>query len=166
MPITPPPTPSEQILKLEKRIKALEEELEISKLTERAALELANEVNEKLKERISHSNKLQVRNEELENPDGRYYQGLSWLGKVMYIIRREGRPLRSMEIFNELNQMDKELSKRSNPSGFLSVVLNKAVKEGRLTIHKLPGTRGSFYAVKEMIDKDGNLLDDMSEQLL
>lgn len=151
------------------RIKELEEALRYSKLKEDEAMKLVVEVHRRNQHYMEENAKLKARNKELEDPEDRHHNGgLGWLGKVVQVIRRIGRPLRSSEILHELMAMDKneELSSRANPNTYVSVVLSKGVQAGRLKIYKVPGTRGGYYALEEWIDEDGKLSDEMRRQLL
>ncbi len=151
------------------RIKELEEALRYSKVKEDEAMKLVVEVHRRNHVYIEENAKLKARNKELEDPDDRHHtSGLGWLGKVVHVIRRIERPLRSNEILHELLAMDKDrdLSSRANPNTYVSVVLTKGVQSGRLKIYKVPGTRGGYYALEEWVDKDGKLNDEMKRQLL
>lgn len=44
---------------------------------------------------------------------------------------------------------------------FISVVLAKAVKMGRLHIEKVRGTRGAYYALPEWLNEEGKLNEKM-----
>lgn len=98
-------------------------------------------------------------------PAIRLIKHLSWLGKVIYVLQKEGKPLSAAELFDEVDELDGELGFKQNPKTLLSVVLHKAVKENRLTIHKVKGTRGAYYALKEWTDENGNLKDNLLETL-
>lgn len=98
-------------------------------------------------------------------PATRLIKHLSWLGKVIYVLQKEGRPLSAAELYDEVDELDGELGFKQNPKTLLSVVLHKAVKENRLTLHKVKGTRGAYYALKEWTDENGNLKGNLLETL-
>lgn len=142
------------------RIKELEKQL----LTADVKVEVAYEIAKKLEQQ---NKQLQARIHELEDPRSRHGNGLGWVGKIVQVITRSGRPLRSREIMHELSAMDNEgmLSGLANPNSYLSVVLAKGVKAGRLKIFKMPGTRGGYYALAEWLDKKGELPENMRSEL-
>ena len=155
--------------KLLSRIKELEEQLLLAKAKESSAMEVAYDINRQFHALRQSYNEVVARNKELEDPQGQLdSNGLGWLSKVVQVIRRVGRPLRSQEIMHELRATDKEklLQWISNPENYVSVVLAKGVKSKRLKKYKVAGTRGSYYALEEWIDKDGNLNDEMKNKLL
>lgn len=98
-------------------------------------------------------------------PPARLIKHLSWLGKIIYVLQKEGRPLSAAELYDEVDELDGELGFKQNPKTLLSVVLHKAVKENRLTLHKVKGTRGAYYALKEWTDENGNLKGNLLETL-
>lgn len=98
-------------------------------------------------------------------PPVRLIKHLSWLGKVIYVLQKDGRPLSAAELYDEVDELDGELGFKQNPKTLLSVVLHKAVKENRLTLHKVKGTRGAYYALKEWTDENGNLKGNLFETL-
>jgi hypothetical protein len=100
-----------------------------------------------------------------ELPTARQVKHLSWQGKVIFVLQTHERPMTASELFDEVDALDGELGFKQNPKVLLSVVLHKAVKEQRLTLHKVKGTRGAYYALKEWTDKEGNLNKAMREQL-
>ena len=137
-----------------------------AKVSQELLVELQNKNNHLLRQLRSaeqeHSKQIAV----LNNPDGRFSDRLSWLGKVVFVLRREGRPQRPVEIVEMLQELDDSLYSKANPSTFISVVLAKAVREKRLSLHKIFGTRGGYYALEEWLDDKGNLEDYIKEQLL
>jgi hypothetical protein len=137
-----------------------------SKVVQDVSVELANKNNEL---NIQLQNEKQAHQKQLadiRNPEGRYSNRLSWMGKVIYVIRNEDMPMRAVEIVDTLLKLDDSLHLKANPNTFISVVLAKAVKEKRLSLHKIFGTRGGYYALEEWLDEKGNLLEDIKEQLL
>jgi hypothetical protein len=154
---------------LKTRIDELETALKTAQLKESIAYDILKELNVKHNNALANVHQqhqhLQKRINELENPESRNTNKLSWLGKVIFILKRTGRPLRATELFDEICLMDHELSLKSNPAVFLSVVLHKGVKEKRLSLHKILGIRGGFYALQEWHDDEGKLESYMIEQL-
>lgn len=111
---------------------------------------------------------LELKIQQLENPQGVNISGLSWLGKIVLLLRRSARPMQRKEIVQELIELDTEskLPKNKNDAGnSISVVLSKALKSGRLQLVKKDGTRGGYYILKEWTDKNGNLSDEMENNV-
>lgn len=137
-----------------------------AKIIQDLSVELTNKNNQLnillQNENQSHQKQLA----DLRNPEGRYSNRLSWMGKVIFMIRKEGKPLRSVEIVDLLLKIDDNLHLKANPNTFISVVLAKAVREKRLSLHKIFGTRGGYYALEEWVDDKGNLEEYIKEQLL
>lgn len=137
-----------------------------SKIVQDLSVELTNKNNQLntllQNEKQAHQKQLA----DIRNPEGRYSNRLSWMGKVFYVIRKEDKPLRAVEIVELLLELDDSLHLKANPNTFISVVLAKAVKEKRLSLHKIFGTRGGYYALEEWLDDNGNLEDYIKDQLL
>lgn len=110
-------------------------------------------------ENISNHTKERVRT------PARLIKHLSWLGKVIFVLQAEGRPMSAAELYDEVDDLDGELGFKRNSKTLLSVVLHKAVKENRLTLHKVKGTRGAYYALIEWTDENGNLNNELRKKL-
>jgi hypothetical protein len=162
--------PSEEATALNKRIRALEEALRQSEIREDVKGDLYAELVVKYNSLLERANRevaaLKERITELETGGGRYHTGLEWLGKVVFILRRTGRPLKARELVEAIARIDPALRKRANPPNFLSAVLSEGVKAGRLLLHKVKGTRGGYYVLEEWTDEQGNLDVDMKSELL
>lgn len=100
-----------------------------------------------------------------ETPPAKLIKHLSWLGKIVFVLKKNARPMTSSELFEEVDSLDGELGFKKDPKVLFSVVLHKAVKENRLTLHKVKGTRGAYYALKEWTDENGNLKGNLLETL-
>ena len=158
------------------RVQQLESDLKLALDREKAAMKLTLEayqvaqlVQTQNMELTKQNKVLTDRNRNLEDPGGLLDSGsLGWLSRVIQVIRRVGRPLRSADVLYELNLIEgKPLQhKLSIDKKTLSVILSKGVKEKRLKIFKVAGTRGGYYAVQEWVDKEGNLIDEMKIKLL
>ncbi len=162
--------PSPDVTVLEVRIKELEKALKESEEREKIKSGVCSDILLKYNSLAAEANRqintLKERITELETGKGKYHSGLEWLGKIVFILRRTGRPLKAKELFEEINKIDPELRKRANPSNFLSAVLSEGVKNGRLILHKVKGTRGGYYALEGWTDEDGDLDIDMKIELI
>src|SRR4028119_2498612 len=123
-------------------IATLEDELERTRQEKIAAYEIAQETLNRSRTVDAENKKVQQRIKELEDPNDRHGSGLSWLGNMVQIIRQKNRPMRAQEIFKEIEAMDSEglLVGITNPENFLSGVLSKGKKAGRLKDFKVAGT--------------------------
>ncbi len=149
------------------RIKELEKALEAAKEKEGAALDVARDLYNKNQSLIARNKWLEARIQELESPKGRRAEDRSWIDKIVLVIGRTERPMRSRELMHELKAMDKDyaIESLSNPEGSLSVALARAVETGRLKQFKVPGTRGAYYALPKWVDKNGNLSKAMRDEM-
>lgn len=159
---------SESKEELVRRIAKLERDMERSLEERNAAYEIAQEALRRRDKADQENTQAKERIKTLTDPHGRHNSGLSWLGKVVHIIRQKGRPLRSNEIMHELEAMDDEgmFDSVEDPDKYLSSVISKGKAAGRLKSFKVAGTRGSYYALEEWVDKEGKLIPEMKAQLL
>jgi hypothetical protein len=154
---------------LRQQIKQLEEALQAARLKEKVAYDMLEALQAKYNTPQSSSypqtqNLIQQSNpqENLEQPD---IDKLSWLGKIIFILRQAGKPLRAAELYDKLDQLEFSFSYKTKPMMLLSVILSKSVKEKRLSLHKLHGTKGGYYALPEWVNSDGSLDSYMMEQM-
>ena len=148
-------------------IQSLEAALREATMREKATLMAAHELEEYAQELVRRIQRLEARIRELENPKGRRSENQSWVDKIVLIITRIGRPMRSRDIMSELKAMDNDyaIGVLSNPERSLSVALARAANAGRLKQFKTPGTRGSYYAIPKWVDKNGNLSKAMRDEM-
>lgn len=139
------------------RVKELESEL-------KRANELIAGYQKSTNEQVNFENIPNHTKEGVRTP-ARLIKHLSWLGKVIFVLQAEGRPMSAAELYDEVDDLDGELGFKRNPKTLLSVVLHKAVKEKRLTLHKVKGTRGAYYALIEWTDENGNLNNELRKKL-
>ncbi|MES2477995.1 MAG: hypothetical protein V4561_02845 [Bacteroidota bacterium] len=140
------------------RVKELESEL-------KRANELIAGYQKPTNEQVNFENISVNSIKEKVRPPARLIKHLSWLGKVIFVLQAEGRPMSAAELYDEVDDLDGELGFKRNPKTLLSVVLHKAVKEKRLTLHKVKGTRGAYYALIEWTDENENLNSKLKEKL-
>ena len=137
------------------QVKELENQLKVANATIASYQKTANNTKPSSKETVKQQAPL----------TSRHIKHLSWQGKVIFVLQTHERPMTASELYDEVDALDGELGFKQNPKVLLSVVLHKAVKEQRLTLHKVKGTRGAYYALKEWSDKEGNLNKAMREHL-
>ena len=145
----------------------LEAALETARKREEVALELAREQYNECQRLRKLNSRLEERIRELELPKGRKEEDQSWVDRIAIIIGRATRPLRSREIMSELQAMDEDglMDTLFSPAKSLSVALRRAVETGRLKQFKVPGTRGSYYALLKWVDKNGKLSKAMRDEM-
>jgi len=70
----------------------------------------------------------------------------SWIDKIVFILKNEGRPMQSFEIVEKLDEREPQVFEQMyEPDKYFSVVLAKAKEYGRVTTIKQKGTRGPLY---------------------
>lgn len=134
-----------QIKRLEDQVKRLKEELLQQQMHLNAAYEVAKELGIKTANLETKYKQEQARNKLLENPHGKYHPGMPCISKVIYLLKRAGRPLRLVEIRAEMMAMDRDFVQKSDQAKYISVVLARAVKAKRLEYIRIQGLRGVYY---------------------
>jgi sugar-specific transcriptional regulator TrmB len=119
-------------------------------------------LRELLKDTLVQVQNLKDRLEKYENPDDGYNKGWSMVTKIVFLIAKADKPLRSSEILQLLKIREPSIMKKQvSLEKYLSAFLNTAMKHNRLIPYKLKGVRGNFYCLPEWIDKNGELLPEM-----
>jgi hypothetical protein len=85
-----------------------------------------------------------------------YSSASTWVSKIVFILKAEDRPLRSVDLIAILERKESTLKNHHNKSKFFSAYLNTSVKYGRIVQQKLSGVRGYFYLLPEWVDEKGN----------
>jgi hypothetical protein len=106
-----------------------------------------------LKDVINHSKMLEQRIilltdrlSRFEKREDGYNPQWSWIDKIVFILKDEGRPMQSFEIVEKLDEREPDIIERMyEPEKYFSVVLAKAKEYGRVTTIKQKGTRGALY---------------------
>ena len=143
----PENTPNE----LEKRLSDMQKERD-------AAYSLVKEMlieNEKL------TNRLAI----YEKPSGLYNSGWTWISKMVFLITRANKPLRSIEIIELIELQERGFHLKKNKEKYISAFLNVAMKNGRIIPYKLRGVRGYYYCLPEWIDEEMELLQEMRRKI-
>lgn len=125
----------------------------------RALKELLVEALEKIKN-------LEKRLEKYEQPNDGYNRAWTVVTKIVFLITRADKPLRSSEIIPLLKQREPSIVKKQDSlEKYLSAFLNTAIKHERLIPYKLKGVRGNFYCLPEWIDETGELTPEMRRKI-
>jgi hypothetical protein len=102
---------------------------------------------------------------EYEKPLEKYYDGWSWITKIIFVITQSGRPLCFSELYAIMLKKDTQLGSHTNPKTYLSTALSKAKQTKRLLTHKVAGVRGDYYCLPQWMDEDNTLIDEMKNQI-
>ncbi len=103
------------------------------------------------------SQKLQHKNKEQKKSSG-YNKGWTWVGKIIFALRENDRPMLSTEIISCLEQFDPNVTSHwSEKTKSLSAHLAKATVYGRIKQYKVKGILGYFYILPEWTDGSGLL---------
>ena len=121
----------------------------------RALKELLAEALEKIKN-------LEKRVEKYEKPNDGYNKAWTVVAKIVFLITKAYKPLRSAEIIPLLQAREPSIvNKQTSLEKYVSAFLNTAVKHQRLVPYKLKGVRGNYYCLPEWIDEAGELISEM-----
>ncbi len=146
--------PSNQDIKLNRLKKKLEDtEIELRK------------VKEQLYEKENENIKLQLLLDNYVNPKDEYNKSRTWVSKIVFIVAKANKPLRSAEIIALLLRREPVLHEKESKEKFISPSLNSSIKSKRLIPYKLPGVRGNFYCLPEWVNEEGELLQEMRKKI-
>jgi sugar-specific transcriptional regulator TrmB len=125
----------------------------------RALKELLAEALEKIKN-------LEKRVEKYEKPNDGYNKAWTVVTKIVFLITKADKPLRSSEIIPLLQAREPSIvNKQTSLEKYVSAFLNTAVKHERLIPYKLKGVRGNFYCITEWIDEESELIPEMRRKI-
>lgn len=125
----------------------------------RALKELLVEALEKIKN-------LEKRLEKHEKPNDGYNKAWTVVTKIVFLITKADKPLRSSEIIPLLQVREPSIiQKQTSLEKYVSAFLNTAMKHERLIPYKLKGVRGNFYCLPEWMDEEGELIPEMRRKI-
>ena len=134
--------------------------LENLKIENRALKELLTEALEAIK---GLKNLQQIQEQQ---PRDEYNRSWTVVSKVVFLITKADKPLRSAEIIPLLREREpKFIEKQVSFEKYLSAFLNTAVKHERLITYKLKGVRGNFYCLPQWIEENGALIPEMRKKI-
>jgi septal ring factor EnvC (AmiA/AmiB activator) len=142
--------PSFLEIKLERLKKKLAE-------TQKELSETKDQLNKQENENI----KLRVLLDNYVNPKDEYNKSRTRASKIVFIVSKANKPLRSAEIIALLLRREPVLHEKESKEKFLSPSLNSAIKSKRLIPYKLRGVRGNFYSLPEWVNEEGELSQEM-----
>ncbi len=94
-----------------------------------------------------------------------YDNSRTWISKIVYIVGKENKPLRSADIIELLLPREPALNQKVSKEKFISPFLNSAMQYERLVPFKLKGVRGNYYCLPDWVDEQGKLLPDMRKKI-
>jgi len=125
-----------------------------------------NSLKELLRDAYVEIHNLKERLRKYENPGDGYSKRWTMVTKLVFLVTKAGKPLRSVEIIPLLKDRQPEIIKKQDSlEKYISAFLNTAMKHGRLIPYKLKGARGNFYCLPEWMGEDGELRLEMKEQI-
>jgi len=123
-------------------------------------------LKELLAEALEKIKKLEKRVQKHEQPNDGYNKAWTMIAKIVFLISKTGKPLRSAEIIPLLKQREPAIVKKQDSlEKYLSAFLNTAMKHERIIPYKLKGVRGNYYCIPEWIDEEGNLIPEMRAKI-
>jgi sugar-specific transcriptional regulator TrmB len=139
--------------------KTTENPIEKREKENRTLKELLVEALEKIKN-------LEKRLEKHEQPNDGYNKAWTVVTKMVFLITKADKPLRSSEIIPLLQAREPSIvNKQASLEKYVSAFLNTAVKHERLIPYKLKGVRGNFYCLPEWIDEEGELISEIRRKI-
>jgi hypothetical protein len=84
-----------------------------------------------------------------ENPDDGYRKDWTWVAKIVFVLEKAGKPLRSAEIIEFLEKREEHLREHTSKQQYFSAFINMALKAERINREKRKGERGYYYLLPE-----------------
>lgn len=82
-----------------------------------------------------------------ESPDDGYRKDWTWVAKIVFVIEKAGKPLRSAEIIEILEKREEHLREHSSKQQYFSAFIHMALKADRIKREKRKGERGFYYYI-------------------
>jgi hypothetical protein len=105
-----------------------------------------------LKEVYTKYELLKREHEELKNqlqkyeaPDDGYRKDWTWVAKIVFVLGKAGKPMRSAEIIEMLAKREEHLREHPSQKQYFSAFINLALKAERIKREKRRGERGFYY---------------------
>jgi|GEM_PF-1921665 len=106
---------------------------------------------------------LQATNPHIDQSD--YDKSWSWVNKIVFVLKKINRPLRSSEIIEFITPYEPVLQRSHYRAQAFSANLNKAVKYDRVKAYKLSGSRGYYYVLPAWLDINGQLAKQYADKI-
>ena len=101
--------------------------------------------HEQLKEKLSR----------YENPDDGYRKDWTWVAKIVFVLEKASKPLRSAEIIEILEKREEHLKDHTSKQQDFSAFINMALKAERIKREKRKGERGYYYYLNTIKSTQG-----------
>ena len=82
-----------------------------------------------------------------ENPDDGYRKDWTWVAKIVFVLEKAGKPLRSAEMIEILEKREAHLREHTSKQQYFSAFINMALKAERIKREKRKGERGYYYSI-------------------
>lgn len=89
-----------------------------------------------------------------ENPDDGYRKDWTWVAKIVFVLQKAGKPLRSAEIIEILEKREEHLREHTSKQQYFSAFINMALKAERIKREKRKGERGYYYFLSTQITQN------------
>ena len=125
-----------------------------------------DQLRELLREALVEIQNLSERLNKYEKPNDGYNKSWTVVTKIVFLITKADKPLRSSEIIPLLQAREPTIvHKQANLEKYVSAFLNTAMKHERLIPYKLKGVRGNYYCIPEWIDQESELIPEMRKKI-
>ncbi len=125
-----------------------------------------NQLRELLKEALVEIQNLNERLNIYEKPNDGYNKSWTVVAKIVFLITKADKPLRSSEIISLLLARQPSIvHKQASLEKYVSAFLNTAMKHQRLIPYKLKGVRGNYYCLPDWINEAGELIPEMRKKI-
>jgi sugar-specific transcriptional regulator TrmB len=124
------------------------------------------QLRELLKEALIQIQNLNEHLNKYEKPNDGYSKSWTVIAKIVFLITKADKPLRSSEIIPLLQAREPAIvNKQVSLEKYVSAFLNTAMKHERLIPYKLKGVRGNYYCIPEWIDEKRELIPEMRKKI-
>jgi hypothetical protein len=121
-----------------------------------------DQLREMLKEALVEIRNLKESVSKYEKPDDGYNRSWTMVAKIVFLVTKANKPLRSSEIISLLRAREPMIvNKQVSLAKYVSAFLNTAMKHERLIPYKLKGVRGNYYCLPKWINEECELLPEM-----
>jgi hypothetical protein len=123
-------------------------------------------LRELYKESLLEIRTLKERLAKHEKPNDGYNKSWTVVTKIVFLVTKANKPLRSSEIIPLLQAREPTIvNKQVSLEKYVSAFLNTAMKHERLIPYKLKGVRGNYYCIPEWMGEEGDLIPEMRTKI-
>lgn len=84
-----------------------------------------------------------------EIPDDGYRNDWTWVAKIVFVLQKAGKPMRSTEIIEVLEKKEAHLREHTSKKQYFSAFIHMALKTERIKREKRKGERGYYYYLND-----------------